>query len=269
MGVALPKVIILTGGSTREPGGRCSEVIARSNIDVVAVIATDRCPQAIAEMTRDLLNKDAPLFYSRRPWEESEIRAVFERDVAIGINIGFDYIIDESLLAQFSLGLLNLHPSLLPLNQGCHHSFWGIREKTPLGATLHWMNEKLDQGDIIDQESFYDDGFMTAEEIQQRSESLFAILLERNLPTVLSGTAPRRKQRDGTYHSKKAIVEASTLHCGDSISVDDLLDLCRATSCKGNGFYVVRDGKRVLVRTTLEVLTEEQPRPNERQEKTS
>ena len=250
-------IAILTGGNNAAHIERCCEVISAHNVQVDLIISTDKSDHDIGELTRKLTREDAPLFFSRRPWLDPEITSILEQGIPLAINIGFDYIIDKALLDFFERGMLNMHPAYLPLNKGCHHSFWGIMEQTPFGATLHWVTPELDAGDIIGKEAFYDDGFMTAEEIQLRSEALCVKLLDEYLESVLDGTAPREPQEGGTYHSKKEIVAASTLRCGDSISVDKLLDLCRATSCKGNGFYVIRNGRKVLVRTTIEVMPEQ------------
>lgn len=49
-------------------------------------------------------------------------------------------------------GCLNLHPSRLPANRGPDPIFWTLREgKHQTGVTVHYMDEKLDTGDIVAQ----------------------------------------------------------------------------------------------------------------------
>ncbi len=45
----------------------------------------------------------------------------------------------------------NLHPSLLPFGRGAHPLFWALAMGAPLGVTLHWMDEGIDEGAIIGQ----------------------------------------------------------------------------------------------------------------------
>ena len=52
------------------------------------------------------------------------------------------------------LGCLNVHPSLLPANRGPVPLFWTFREGHEMtGVTIHCINEGIDSGDILAQES--------------------------------------------------------------------------------------------------------------------
>ena len=73
----------------------------------------------------------------------------------VGLNGGINWIIDEEILSI--LPTLNLHPSLLPNNRGSHHSFWSIINEENHGATLHWMDNELDTGPILNQKIFSND----------------------------------------------------------------------------------------------------------------
>ena len=44
---------------------------------------------------------------------------------------------------------MNLHLSYLPYNRGSHPIYWSIVEKTPLGVTIHEIDEGIDTGKII------------------------------------------------------------------------------------------------------------------------
>jgi len=65
-----------------------------------------------------------------------------EHSKTIVINCGFEFLIPQHILNKISF--INIHPSFLPYNRGCHHSFWSIMEKTPKGATIHWINKDYD-----------------------------------------------------------------------------------------------------------------------------
>lgn len=58
-------------------------------------------------------------------------------------------IIPKAVLDIPREGVVNLHPAFLPYNRGWHPSLWALHDETPYGATLHFMNEGLDTGDII------------------------------------------------------------------------------------------------------------------------
>ena len=189
---------------------------------------------------------NAQIIAAKRPWETPAFESLGLGSDALGVNCGFDYIIAKSVLDH--LVVVNTHPAALPFNRGCHHSFWGIMDRTPLGATLHWMTEGLDEGPIIATATFADDGYMSAGEIQRRSNALCLTLLRDHIEDVVAGTARSIPQGPGSYHGKADIIAASTLDARDTIDVSRLFDLCRATNNKRNGFIIVKDGRRFRIK---------------------
>ncbi len=161
----------------------------------------------------------------------------------IGLNGGINWILDGEILNR--LPTLNIHPSLLPLNRGSHHSFWSIMNDENHGATLHWMDEGIDTGPIISQKSFINDGKSTAGLVQKKSEKLCIELLEESILNILSSSQllKGKNQTEGTSHLKKEIIEATSLDVNESIKVSYFLKLCRATSSKNNGIYITNNGQ--------------------------
>ena len=97
-----------------------------------------------------------------------------------------------ALLALAPRGAFNMHGSLLPKFRGRAPVNWavlhGARET---GATLHVMAAKPDAGDIVDQTSvpiLPDD---TAREVFDKVCVAAEITLDRVLPALLAGSAPR------------------------------------------------------------------------------
>ena len=150
-------------------------------------------------------------------------------------------ILDSEILTR--LPTLNLHPSLLPLNRGSHHSFWSIMNDENHGATLHWMDNDLDTGPILNQKILND--FNSTAEIAEKSEKLCIELLQESILDILSSTElPKGKaQGKGTFHYKSEIKNATTFDLEENITFKKLLKLCRATCAKNNGFFILKDGK--------------------------
>lgn len=161
-----------------------------------------------------------------------------------GLLFGFDSLIPKSVLKI--IDILNCHPSYLPHNRGSHHSFFGIMDGSPLGASLHWIDEGLDTGPVIAQKNFIDSGFLTAEQVKSKSMQLCLELWAENLSTLNfpNGTT----QSKGSHHNRSDIIKASTILENELILGSRLFDLCRATNYKNNGFRVVKNGRTFLVR---------------------
>ena len=70
------------------------------------------------------------------------------------INYGFSYacrnIFKTNLINYFNNNLYNLHPSFLPEERGGGTYSWRIlNEKNIVGATIHYINEQIDGGEVI------------------------------------------------------------------------------------------------------------------------
>ena len=88
-----------------------------------------------------------------------------------------------------------MHGSLLPKYRGRVPINWAIiHGETETGATLHYMTEKPDSGDIVAQAAvpiLPDD---TAKDVFEKVTLAAASCLDRVLPALIAGTAPRMPQ---------------------------------------------------------------------------
>ena len=73
-----------------------------------------------------------------------------ERGVDLIISLACPQKFSPALLAVPARGAINLHGALLPRYQGIFPSFWVLAKGEPeTGVTVHWMDEHLDQGDVL------------------------------------------------------------------------------------------------------------------------
>lgn len=99
------------------------------------------------------------------------------------------------LLAIPTRGALNMHGSLLPKYRGRVPVNWAIiRGETETGATLHYMTEKPDNGDIVAQQAVPILPNDTAHEVFQKVTVAAEIALNGVLPSLLAGQARAVKQ---------------------------------------------------------------------------
>lgn len=106
-------------------------------------------------------------------------------------------ILPKKLLELPRLGAFNIHGSLLPKYRGRAPVNWAVLlgEKVT-GATLHWMTERADSGDIVDQQEVSIGPDDTAFDVQRRVTAAAVQVLERRLEQLKSGSAPRRPQKE-------------------------------------------------------------------------
>ncbi len=58
-------------------------------------------------------------------------------------------ILKKQVVECFKIGVLNLHPGILPLNRGLDTHKWAILKNWPQGVTAHLIDDKVDAGKII------------------------------------------------------------------------------------------------------------------------
>ncbi len=110
----------------------------------------------------------------------------------------------KALLDLPPLGCLNLHPSLLPAYRGPSPGFWVLRSgERSTGVTIHLMDEHLDTGDILLQQSFEIPEGISSAALEQECARLGAPLMVQAAHELAAGTATRTPQpaAGGSYYS--------------------------------------------------------------------
>ena len=70
------------------------------------------------------------------------------------VNGGCPRILSPEFLASVPHGVLNIHPGLLPEFRGSCCVEWAIHQDRPVGNTVHFMAQGIDEGPIVLQESY-------------------------------------------------------------------------------------------------------------------
>jgi methionyl-tRNA formyltransferase len=107
----------------------------------------------------------------------------------------YGQILTKEILNLPKYGCLNIHASLLPKYRGASpiHAAIAAGEKQS-GVTIMWMDEGLDTGDILSQETVTLRRHETSASLHDRLAKIGADALLKALPLVETGDAPRLKQ---------------------------------------------------------------------------
>ena len=106
---------------------------------------------------------------------EAELQAVLERNgTDLIILAGFMCILSENFTSKWPKRIINVHPALIP--SFCGEGFYGLRVHQAAldygvkvtGATVHFVNEIPDGGEIIAQKAVYIEEGDTPEILQRR-----------------------------------------------------------------------------------------------------
>ncbi len=154
------------------------------------------------------------------------------------------------LLRAARRGALNMHGSLLPRYRGRAPVNWAIlRGERESGATLHYMLERADAGDIVDQQSvpiLEDD---EAGEVFAKVTVAAEMVLARSLPSLIAGTAPRRPQPllPGEYFGRRTPADG---RIDWSRSAREIHNLVRAVAPPFPGAFAEVGGERWEIHRT-------------------
>jgi len=115
------------------------------------------------------------------------------------------YLIKKDVIDYMPRKIVNLHPSFLPWNRGYHPNYWPIKESTPYGVTLHFIDEGIDTGAIIAQTRAFYSEEDTLRTTYDRLRSLMISLFEVCWPELRNEQMTEKSQNkfDGSLHYKK------------------------------------------------------------------
>ena len=149
-----PRLAIFASGSGSN-AQRLAEYFAGSGIAEVSVIYCNNPDAFVLERAR-LLGIPAVLIKREKFYNDiSVLDDLKSREIDWVILAGFLWLVPDYILKAFPKRILNIHPALLPAYGGkgmygmkVHQAVITARESES-GITIHYVNEKYDEGDIV------------------------------------------------------------------------------------------------------------------------
>lgn len=197
------------------------------------------------------------IFRGKRFREDAGLETLegLELDYIIGVH--FPYLVPREVLEIPRHGVLNLHPAYLPFNRGWHTPSWAILEDTPIGATLHFMSDAIDGGDIVRRERLEIEPGDTADSLYGRIKKLELQVFRDAWPDLVAGTYTRSPQDPaaGTSHVRDELLRDDVQRI-DPSSTGPAVDLIRrlralTTNDVAEAAYYEQDGKRYRIRVDI------------------
>jgi methionyl-tRNA formyltransferase len=201
-------------------------------------------------------NLDKDMILRGSKFREKEGMTLLERlkpDYIIGIH--FPYIVPEAVLKIPVEGVLNLHPAYLPFNRGWHTPSWAILGGTPYGATLHFMDEGIDSGDIVQQKEISISPDDTADKLYKKVLELEIELFKEAWPLLATKNYKRHPQKkdSGTVHIKSDLSLMQQIDQDEMIRAGDLIRKLRALTTNNiyEAAYFQKDNKRYRIQINI------------------
>lgn len=162
----MSKIAVLVSG-----GGSNMHQLIKNGIELNCIIADRIC--GAENIARE---NNIPFFmFDRKTTNISKeiFRLLEERNIDLVVLAGFLSILDGKILEKYENRIINIHPSLLPKYGGfgmhglkVHQAVFTNNEKES-GCTVHYVNNDIDAGAIIEQEKVDISKAKSPEEIQK------------------------------------------------------------------------------------------------------
>lgn len=145
-----------------------------------------------------------PVFQPEKIREEAAVERLRRENADIFVVAAFGQLLPKTILEMPRFGCINIHGSLLPAYRGAAPVQWAVLDgQKEAGDTIMQMNEGLDTGDILMQESIPLSADETAGSLYDKLSSMGGPLLLKALDAIEAGTVTPVPQGDsGTHYAK-------------------------------------------------------------------
>ena len=141
------RVVLLASGA-----GTLAQAIidAKLELEILALISDKPSPALERAKTAGIKNIFLPFEEPREIWDRKLLDTVSELNPDLVVSVGFMRILDRKFVEKFRT--INSHPSLLPKYPGAHAVRDALADSaTESGTTVHWVDEGVDTGAVIEQ----------------------------------------------------------------------------------------------------------------------
>lgn len=148
------RIAIFASGSGSNAENIHQYFISNNDVEIVAILTNNPNAKVIERANR--LNIDCKVFDRTSFYHNSEIVDYLKaKQIDLVVLAGFLWMIPENLIKAYPNKIINIHPALLPKygGKGMYgdnvHKAVIENKEAESGITIHFVNEKYDEGKII------------------------------------------------------------------------------------------------------------------------
>ena len=194
------------------------------------------------------------IFYSDEVHNNIDIVKSLEPDYILCLNGAI--LLKPELISVPKYGCINLHLAYLPYNRGPNPNVWSIVEETPIGVTIHYINDKIDNGPIIAQRLVNKESIDTGKTLWYKLSNVAIELYKETWPKIKNNSINPTKQEhnNATMHYRNDLSKLDEIKLDDMYKAKYLINLIRARTFRPfpSAYFIDSEGKKVYVRIDLE-----------------
>ena len=124
-----------------------------SPISIGIIISNNKKAEGLKYSNQYKIKKQIINFKNHKFAEKKILKILFKEKINFICLAGFMKILSKNFIKKFKGKIINIHPSLLPKYKGLNTHARALQNKDKFsGCTVHFVNSKLDSGQIILQE---------------------------------------------------------------------------------------------------------------------
>lgn len=213
---------------------RCTDIIKKySDINIVGIspnnsdIGEDEWQMSLLKYAK---NNSLPIYRFNKIKSEESIAVLNKLKIDFMFSFQYDQILSNDVINQSRFGTINLHFGPLPKYRGVSPiAFALINGEKEFGVTLHYIDEGVDRGDIINQLFFNIENVKNSRELYELCVNKGVELLKKTFNEIISLENKRIPQdnKNALYYSKGSIDFSNNI-LQPNMSTRQLYNWCRA-----------------------------------------
>lgn len=224
-------------------------VAAVSRVDKIKGRKKQLQPTALKKRALEL---NIPVYTPEKIHDPSFLKELKSLDADVIVVSAFGRILKQELLELLPYGVLNIHGSLLPYYRGASPMNAVLRNgEKETGITIMYMNEGMDEGDILKCETLAIDPNETFDELRNAMGNLGGKMIVECLDLLAEGNAPRIPQEhEKATYCKLLTREDERIHWDDDgIRIHNQI---RSLSSEPGAYTFFENNPFKIIKTTFE-----------------
>jgi len=213
---------------------KCTEIIKKCKNTNIVGICPNNSDTGKNEWQLSLMkyakDNNLPLFKFKRIKSTDSLAILKGLKIDLIFSFQYNQILNEEVIKQSKFGIINLHLGPLPRYRGISPiAFALINGEKEFGVTLHYIDQGVDRGDIIDQLFFNIEHIKNGRELYELCVEKGILLFERTFEDIISLRNQRVPQDDknALYYPMGSIDFSNNVIC-PNLSTTVLYNWCKA-----------------------------------------
>lgn len=194
------------------------------------------------------------IFWAKECKEPNHIDCLQDVHIDYIITVYWPYLLKRDFFSCAKKGTVNFHPALLPVNRGWYPHVHSIIDGTPLGVTIHSIDDGADTGDIWAQKKVDLLPTDTAKEVYCHLQDEITKLFLNKWDEIVNGICKPYKQDESIaiYHDKEDVEKYNFIDINKTYKAIELINILKARSFGNRGFaYYLDNGEKVYLNLRL------------------